>query len=474
MTPLVDLSTRAFARESDRIHGWKEIASYLGRGVRTAQRWERDLGLPVHRLDTKGAEVVYAIRDEIDEWWRRTDQARSAPRIHGPVVTPPPGGRSRGVTRRDLGVAVTAIAVLVVLLMGLANGWLRRVWPLGTSTASLSQPVSWRFDQQQLRVFDAQGNPLWDHAFEFPIDEGVYRTGFLVDGHAPSAVIDDIDTDGRAEVLLVPWALAPGNRRLWCFRSTGSVAFTAPVAAGIVGRTGGSEPAYGGGRFILTSNRAGGKSIWLTAPHYYRSETVLQRLDGSGRLIGEYWSNGTITMLKDVILSNGRRVLLVGGTNAELQTATLALLDYDHPDGSDPVVARAGRCEGCSATQPIAYLVFPRLDVATAVSRQPLVDLVQLRGDGGFEVSVLQARIGLTSDRPFIHAAVVYRFTPDLRLQSTLATDAYRLAHSELELGGRLSTPFGIDDVRQILQVQAWQRGRLTPVGIGDALPLVR
>ena len=31
------------------LNSWKEIASYLGRSVRTVQRWEREFGLPVHR-----------------------------------------------------------------------------------------------------------------------------------------------------------------------------------------------------------------------------------------------------------------------------------------------------------------------------------------------------------------------------------------------------------------------------------------
>jgi len=36
-----------------RLESWKEIAAYLGRDVRTAQRWERLGGLPVHRLRTR-------------------------------------------------------------------------------------------------------------------------------------------------------------------------------------------------------------------------------------------------------------------------------------------------------------------------------------------------------------------------------------------------------------------------------------
>ena len=36
--------------DPDLLNSWKEIAAYMGRGVRTLQRWERDLALPVRRL----------------------------------------------------------------------------------------------------------------------------------------------------------------------------------------------------------------------------------------------------------------------------------------------------------------------------------------------------------------------------------------------------------------------------------------
>jgi hypothetical protein len=46
---------------------WKEIAAYLGKGVRTVQRWERELSLPVRRPDN-GKHVVVARGDELDRW----------------------------------------------------------------------------------------------------------------------------------------------------------------------------------------------------------------------------------------------------------------------------------------------------------------------------------------------------------------------------------------------------------------------
>jgi len=48
------------------LQSWKEIALYLQVGVRTAQRWEKTLGLPVHHTGIKGR--VFAVREELDKW----------------------------------------------------------------------------------------------------------------------------------------------------------------------------------------------------------------------------------------------------------------------------------------------------------------------------------------------------------------------------------------------------------------------
>ncbi len=50
---------------------WKEIASYLGREVRTVQRWERTEDLPVHRHEHQKKSTVYAFTNELDEWFKK-------------------------------------------------------------------------------------------------------------------------------------------------------------------------------------------------------------------------------------------------------------------------------------------------------------------------------------------------------------------------------------------------------------------
>jgi hypothetical protein len=63
------------------LRGWKDIASYLGKGVRTVQRYERELRLPVRRLAAGDRGSVTAFRHELDAWvlaspMRSSDKAR--------------------------------------------------------------------------------------------------------------------------------------------------------------------------------------------------------------------------------------------------------------------------------------------------------------------------------------------------------------------------------------------------------------
>ena len=49
---------------------WKEIASFLDRAERTVRRWERDRGLPVHRVPGGERGGVYAYPSELATWLR--------------------------------------------------------------------------------------------------------------------------------------------------------------------------------------------------------------------------------------------------------------------------------------------------------------------------------------------------------------------------------------------------------------------
>src|SRR5512133_3620459 len=95
-----------------RLDSWKEIAGYLRRDVRTVQRWEKEEGLPVHRLQHGKLGSVYAHPAELDAWWnsrRREFTEREA--SVGPADRHSP---------RFLGVLLS-VAATAAVLVGLWN-----------------------------------------------------------------------------------------------------------------------------------------------------------------------------------------------------------------------------------------------------------------------------------------------------------------------------------------------------------------
>jgi hypothetical protein len=60
--------TRKQPGSSKVVTGWKNIAAYLDKGVRTVQRYERELGLPIRRPAGKPRAAVIATKAELDAW----------------------------------------------------------------------------------------------------------------------------------------------------------------------------------------------------------------------------------------------------------------------------------------------------------------------------------------------------------------------------------------------------------------------
>src|ERR1035438_8008433 len=55
---------------NQRLDSWKEIASFFRRDERTVKRWEKERGLPVHRLQGSATGRVYAYSDELLRWMK--------------------------------------------------------------------------------------------------------------------------------------------------------------------------------------------------------------------------------------------------------------------------------------------------------------------------------------------------------------------------------------------------------------------
>jgi hypothetical protein len=100
------------------LHGWEQMADYLGTSVRTAQRWADDFDLPVRR-STSGRATVEASREEVDRWVR-SQTARPPDADAANVEDGQPLSRRRPArVWRRLGVGA-ALAVSTVVAVALA------------------------------------------------------------------------------------------------------------------------------------------------------------------------------------------------------------------------------------------------------------------------------------------------------------------------------------------------------------------
>jgi Tfp pilus assembly protein PilF len=98
--------------DSQRLVGWKEIASFVGRDERTARRWETARGLPVRRLPGAGQGAVFAYAREITAW---LDSGRDLAEAPG-----------RGTTGTKSPITVSDSHLAATKSLPVANWFLRR------------------------------------------------------------------------------------------------------------------------------------------------------------------------------------------------------------------------------------------------------------------------------------------------------------------------------------------------------------
>jgi len=140
------------------LDSWKEIAAYLGRSVKTCQRLEKDLGLPVHRLEESPRARVYAYCDEIDRWKEKTQHSE------------------KKTFRDSTNIKRIFIPILIVAVVAIT---------LGGTGLLLFKKKDPDLDPKRIvvSIFENQtGNPAYDsigHMAADWITQGLAHTGFI-------------------------------------------------------------------------------------------------------------------------------------------------------------------------------------------------------------------------------------------------------------------------------------------------------
>ena len=126
-----------------RLDSWKEIAAFLNRDIRTAQRWEKFEGLPIHRHRHDERGTAYAYSREIERWLEaRTIRSRTAEAGAAPLE----GNRTIATSPRKRPSAILIGGIVMVAIGSAAFArWWHPAADAKLTTLSVVFPADERF-----------------------------------------------------------------------------------------------------------------------------------------------------------------------------------------------------------------------------------------------------------------------------------------------------------------------------------------
>lgn len=396
--------------EHRRLDSWKEIAEYLARDRRTVARWEKESGLPIHRVGGRLGRSVFAYTDEIDKWLARYES------LHGPDTPDQSPTRElhpdvqNEIPRRTF-KTLSPRSVLLVASLGLAALILAVAVILPGRTQNSSP------------------NPPW--------------TSFLAE-HSASRVVDspvlaDLDGDGKSEayVCLANDAASPDGKVIgshlvrlsdrgaviWRFEAQNRVRFGSKVYEG---------PWIA--QKWATIQGPSGPQLALAVRDFTLWPAILVTLDAQRRITGEFVNAGWISAL-ETIQNSRSPYLLAGGISNSRDAGMLAVLGLERITGSSPEEPGSEyECQSCPEGRPHRYFIFPRSELnrvaPSAYNKVNTIDLLPGR------VVVHTDEIASRPGQDGIDG--IYEFTPDMEVKTAYFNDKYWDLHRRLELERRI------------------------------------
>jgi hypothetical protein len=451
------------------LNGWKEIAGYLGKSVRSVQRWEEQLGLPVSRIQTPKGQIVYANRAAIDEWRRRmapeerdavndndaedgTDgQAGSLSADDSARVGDPPDQPTSPPLWQRRSTWLSVLALIILLALGASA--------LSRFGAPRVQAVPFRvtLTGRVLQALDKDGVVLWTHRFS--------RDVWVIDrdesgGELSFRSIVDTDGDGVDEILVPLRGSAAGDvatsaesDALYCFDAAGELkwAVSADQTVTFNGRSFGAP--WEINDFVVSDTIP--RRIWVAWQHHTWWPGMVTEITPDGRSRTIHIQSGRVYALTPWETPAGA-MLAVGGISQASQSAVIALLAIGGaPSYFTESPAPEYRCDNCGTNTPRRAYVFDRLDLSAVNSgRHPYVKNLEVVGvdlktdlfEGGSAAS---------------HGGSIVRIGPDFDVESVELADSFATAHRDWERRSDLDHAYDVCPERQrVRTVRTWTPDR--------------
>lgn len=369
----------------ERLDGWKEIAGYLQKSVRTVQRWATERDLPVHHVPPSGGGAqnkgsVYALREELDRWL--AGPGRDAMLVNGG----PTDEENAQVERSSDGS--NAIMAPWAHLRHLAP-WL--IWiaasigAVALAAFLLRQPVSPTAvaigSDNKLLVLGPSGEVLWTKQFKRLFEQEV--------ASAQPVKLCDLDGDSRVEVVAaeVPESNRVGGKVV-CFEHDGTRRWQYSPGGKITWNGFDHSDTY----ILLdfsTSGRLGNgkKFVVVIGNHEYSSPSQATVLNSKGQIIGEYWHTGWI--MDHLVMDldrDGVDEIVLGGVDDLRGQAFLAAIKPNIPKSISPVPP--GYAPGFLSGKELGYYLFPKSEVSEAMARSSRVNCMRGEDSDHFNVEI--------------------------------------------------------------------------------------
>ncbi len=405
-----------------RLDSWKTIAAYLGRDERTVQRWERQFGLPVRRLQGGRGASVYAFAVDLDAWLTANPPAYGAGHASqappSPVTAPSEAGEAwLALPRRRWLVGTAAVVVLT------AGGFGVRALYVSATAANLTVAMT----SHAVVARDADGHERWQHRFPGQRVEPPQER--------QRHPIERLDTRGSAFVGATGLQVSMGDEvvsggRLFSLTAGGKPEREFSFDDGLAFGAGTYRRPWGITDFRL-DHRAGNR-IALAAHHFEWWPSMVTVLDDHWQRQDTFVHAG---WLERVHWQSPDR-LLVGGFSEPFDGGVVALLDAGALNGQPPVPADSPfYCTRCGGDRPVRYVVMPRSEVNRASASRFNRARLEIHPDR----IVVRTTEAAPSETDVAEA--LYEFTPSLDLVSASFSDRYWGLHAALEREGRLDHP---------------------------------
>lgn len=443
------------------LHGWKEISQYLGKSVRSVQRWERELGLPVRRLDTGAGQTVYARVEELERW-REQRGAAGVPE-DDPEDAPSPSGPPAPVTPTSVAAMATVRPTQPPWRTIIAGGLLLAVgFVLGTlqsfqQAVSAKEPVKYAFVNSGLRAYSASDQLVWYHDFGHTVSN--------VLSSPPESV--DIDGDGRAEVVAAvrfgPAGTRVSNRSdaVVALNSDGTVRWQVDLQLHLKFKGGEFEGPWQVHAFAV-QREGRSRRTWVAFGHHtWWPGVVLEILpDGTNRVV--YLQSGRVRALAEWKTSAGH-FLALGGVNNEYRQPSLAIVPIDPDAVGKPFVYASPQsadsdfaCLDCGDSTPLRYYLFSGSEFQEPMrSLSATVENVSVAGE--------DLKVSLDGSAGFTIATV----GQNLDVRTLFRADNFENQHRMLEAQGLLTHPLeqcpevGSDRPVRVFSSSGWATHRL-------------